>query len=300
MTKILVFVPTNGRNEVVRLCYDNLGSLITQGKDYDLEFIPFIVWSQEEDKILLDNYGWHNIQAPNQPLGRKKNLGLAHALETIEFDYLMQMDSDAITSDNFCDVYAPYFKANNPFFGSNHIYFMDWSTEPKRICYTMNPGPWGAGRCIRRDILEKVSICYHIQHSTSGAGPKGIRKAGEQTYWPVRKYNPNSMGLLDTVKHVKHWDDKINSGLDTNSENKVWRFLNIRPDSVQSEQPVIMDIKTDGNIHGFNEVLNYVGSKAIVEDEKIKKMFSVLSIDDDKKTKQGRGNRTKGRGGINP
>ncbi len=53
------------------------------------------------------------------------------------------------------------------------------------------------------------------------------------------------------------WRDDINQGLDTDSENQIWKIYPVPPTLLQTEQPAIFDLKSKTNIHHIEKFQQY-------------------------------------------
>ena len=153
---ILLLIPLWKRPEVVKLMVDHL-----RFPDY-ANVRPLFILSDDDphyDELEFiirdyDSYIYHNTY-----LGRKKNAGLRHALR-FEWDYLMELGSDDIVTDKLWDYYVQPFDEGWALFGINslHIYNLLDHKAGFISDYAVDaydkPMPIGAGRCIRRDVVE--------------------------------------------------------------------------------------------------------------------------------------------------
>lgn len=147
MTKILVLLPIWKREKITRICLDNLQEL---QKTRSIKVLTIV--SEKWAKFASFSYGFDFVEAQNEDLGKKMNKGIERAL-TMNFDYLMNLGSDDIITKELFEMYKPYFEEKKPLFGCSKVTFIDSDTkEAKTKDYkTM----MGAGRCIRKDILQK-------------------------------------------------------------------------------------------------------------------------------------------------
>lgn len=176
-----------------------------------------IVSSTDDDTALANEYGWEVFEHENKPLGRKFNAGLEHALESFSFDYLMQINSDNILSTDFWEPFKQYFAPNvmQYFFGVDQVYFYDSDTRGMRNFRYAG----GCGiRFIRRDIVERAGY--------------------------------NDDGDFDL------WTDEIDGGLDNDSSNRILKRTRIMQHFARHKtvkRPVVVDVKSEINIHSFSE-----------------------------------------------
>lgn len=125
--------------------YKNVFNLVVAADDYKI-------------KEMCEQYEAYYVKADNDILGNKWNTGLKKCKE-IDFDYLIIMGSDDITSVTIFDVYTNLYPEKA--IGWKDIYFYD--AESKRMKYW--PGynndregeSIGAGRAIHRDVLDKLN-----------------------------------------------------------------------------------------------------------------------------------------------
>ena len=212
--KILTFIPAWKRRRITRLCYEGL-QRVYKAAPKELTFITLITVSNDEDEELTRQYNFETYRTENKPVGRKFNAGLLHALEKYSFDYILQLNSDDLLSTDFWKLFERPLTDVMPFFGVDRVYFYDSATgDIREFLYTLGCGI----RFIRRDVIEQSAF------------------DGDQ--W---------LGL---------WPDELNAGLDHASEENINRRGNyaqylIRNKAVQ--RPVVVDIKSDVNIHPFSE-----------------------------------------------
>lgn len=150
--KILILLPIWKREKITRICLDNLREL---KKDINLDVLCVV--SEQWAKVAAIEFGFKYVEASNDNLGAKMNVGVKESLR-YKYDYLMNMGSDDIVTRELFDIYEPHLKRSEKFFGSTRLTFVD-SVEKvaKRFDYKVMIG---AGRCIRRDLIEGVKQMY--------------------------------------------------------------------------------------------------------------------------------------------
>jgi hypothetical protein len=147
--KILILLPIWGREKITKICFDNLKEL---QKEFNIEVLCVV--SEYWAKIEAFKYGFKYVEAPNECLGTKMNIGVEKAKE-FHFDYLMNLGSDDIITKELFKCYEEMFNNEVPFFGSTRLTFVD-SKEKETATFDYE-GMMGAGRCIRKDILLKYT-----------------------------------------------------------------------------------------------------------------------------------------------
>jgi hypothetical protein len=158
----------------------------------------------------------HTCQYPNWPVGRKLNAGINLAYKEYRFDYLMNLGSDDIISPKLFDVYRPLFEKQKLFFGVNNLYIMNYVN--KKVMFVEN---------------------YNIKR------PIG---AGRMIHRSV---------LTKMMRKKENlYDNECSHGMDTNSEQRILHFTQVRPKVIKTgKDPFILDIKTATNINPFPQMI---------------------------------------------
>jgi hypothetical protein len=145
----------------------------------DVELVPLFVISPEDIeyramKILTE--GYETVECPNIPLGFKKNAGLKYALG-MSWDYYMDMGSDDVWTPRLWELYEPYFREQNPYFGLKNCYKYSVLLDRGGFVEGYHLTPFnddvtamGPGRCIRRDVVESN---YPLWNDTAPFGMDG-------------------------------------------------------------------------------------------------------------------------------
>ena len=194
--KILILLPIWGREKITKLCFDNLKEL---QKDYNIEVLCIV--SEQWAKIMAFEYGFKYVNASNECLGTKMNIGVERA-KTLEFDYLMNLGSDDIITKDLFKAYEDYFNKGVGIFGGTKATFIDSeSKEVKRFDYGVLIG---AGRCIRKDIL--------LEYTKDGMYDK-----------IQRCLDMNSMKRFISVSNTEV-QIPFTAIYDIKSDNNIWKF----------------------------------------------------------------------------
>lgn len=152
--KILTFTPVFQRREVFEICLAGIKRLINYDKKR-FEIQPFFIVSELWAAQLLTKLKYEFLFAANNPLGNKKNEGLKYALQNYQFDYLMEIGSDDIITNNYLEIILPYIENKTPQFHLSDVYFVD--VRNSQTAYWKTQKILGAGRCISRKALETVT-----------------------------------------------------------------------------------------------------------------------------------------------
>lgn len=147
--KLLVFTALWKRPHIARICFHGINRL-RRHPDYDIT--AFAVISEKEMIPLCEEFGVKWLMHDNQPLGRKKNAGLMFC-QRFDFDWMMEIGSDDLVLNSLLDDYKPLTE-RHPFFGICDICFVD-STDGECNRYVNRQTMFGAGRMIRRDVLQR-------------------------------------------------------------------------------------------------------------------------------------------------
>lgn len=92
----------------------------------------------------------------NSPFGAKKNAGAKLARE-LEWDYLLELNSDSIVNPAIFELYKPYMDKGVEFFGLKDLYVVDWATKETLFIKDYVTGmTYGAGRMISREAFLKL------------------------------------------------------------------------------------------------------------------------------------------------
>jgi len=150
--KILIYTPIWKRPEIVKLYLESLKRL-DGVVNYDL----LVVMSPE------DPFYWQIIDMlpeetyikthKNKPFGAKKNAGIEVA-RMLDWDYLMELNSDSIVNPAIFDLYKSNMEEKTPFFGLNNLFAVDYYTRECIFIPSYNEDmTFGSGRMLHKDYL---------------------------------------------------------------------------------------------------------------------------------------------------
>jgi hypothetical protein len=253
--KVTCLTAVYKRHEITEIFYKAFAQQQQLAALQGIELSLCVVASTEQDAKLARRY-WHEpIMADNRPLGAKHNAGLAHAMQ-YEFHYLMQLGSDDILCDSFFQLPTLHgaLEGGLQVFGMNRLIFLDVSTWRAKHVQVLNP--FGAGRFIRRDLLDRVVWCKLVRWNDSYSGKTFKVGKGQEQYVPVSKVNPKIHDVIDNTPVVKLWDDDKQAGLDYNSERRLISVLGMKEARCRQIdiQDAVIDLKGKENIHAYDKI----------------------------------------------
>lgn len=155
--KVLIFTPIWGRPEIVKIWAEGVRRIQNYWPEA-IEFDVLCIVSTEEDKQLIEELGFNWVWSENKPLGKKHNNGL-QAVKDGDWEYIMQLGSDDLISNEYLH-YAVYaMQCGLDLFGVNAIYFAD--SETKKACKfqltTQENVLIGAGRFISHKAIKALN-----------------------------------------------------------------------------------------------------------------------------------------------
>jgi len=211
-SKILILLPIWKRENITKICFDNLKEL---QKKYNIEVMCII--SETWAKMLAFEYGFKYVEAPNECLGTKMNIGVEAALKC-EFDYFMNLGSDDIITERLIEIYKPFIDDKRAMFGSTKATFIDsQSKNVKRLDYKFM---FGAGRMIRKDVLVDCVV----------------KNGVVEMYDKVQ----NGLDMSSMRRFAKYSHTELDNGFDTifdiKSNTNIWTYDRLKGDSVDFEE----------------------------------------------------------------
>jgi len=155
--KVIVFTAIWGRPEIVKLWAKGVKRIKAYWPEaIDIDVLCIV--STKEDEKLIKELGFSCVWTENKPLGKKHNEGLK-ALEVKDWDYILQLGSDDLISNDYLH-YALYgMQSGYDLFGVDRLYFADYKT--KQACKfdltTQASVLVGAGRFISHKAIKKLN-----------------------------------------------------------------------------------------------------------------------------------------------
>lgn len=138
MINLLILIPVHGREEVRRMAFD---ALIGQDSIARGKWIRINIWHAESS---------HD----SETLGAKLNRELGNVRDRTLWDYIMVLGSDDLLRPQVWGYIATAIAEGIPCFGFNQAYLYDRLSHRAKI-WDAGAGTFGAGRCVRRDVVEK-------------------------------------------------------------------------------------------------------------------------------------------------
>jgi hypothetical protein len=247
--RLLVFIPVWKRPEITEICFLGL-SRLREYKKKIFKIIPFAVISEDSMIPLCEKYDIKYTKFENQPLGAKKNHGLNQALK-LEWDYLMELNSDDLILNELLDIYKPFLDKGEHYLGLKNFCFMNSPSGDMR--QMVNQTVYGIGRCYSREALKKAGKLSGIRIKKTCVTDDGVLKEGEVK--DVRPYI--AAGLIDggyaemINGTLKMWSDTQAVGLDNWSNNRL-NDNGYKCNQIFTDKPLAVDIKSTVNIWPWN------------------------------------------------
>ena len=178
------------RHEIFKFWAKNILSLIAAFPK--VEILAVVAGSEgRKSKKLVESYGFHYVEAPNMPLGKKANFGLLRCKD-LKPDYVLFLGSDDLVSIKTFRYLLKRMKE-----GYDEICNMDLYLYDIASCTTIyscgytnkrKGEPMGVGRCLSRKILNKIKwdLWENIRNKgLDGSSWRGLEKIkhSRYTYW---------------------------------------------------------------------------------------------------------------------
>jgi len=194
--KILFYLAVWKRPEITEICFMGLRRLM---KSYDSESLAVI--SEDSMIPICEKYGIMWMMYDNLPLGKKKNAGLKHALN-LDWDYVIELGSDDLIKNELIELYKPFF-GTEKFLSCGSVAFINSETGACR--WIARRSPFGLGRCLHREVIERVPELYRSNVS------KGLDKE-----------IPFRLGVLNIMEKSITTERPLT--IDIKSDVNIWKY----------------------------------------------------------------------------
>jgi hypothetical protein len=199
---LLIYLAVWRRPEITELCFMGIERM-KKHSAYNIE--AFAVISEPGMIQLCNKYGIKWFMTDNYPLGKKKNTGL-RAAERFDFDYLMEIGSDDLITNDLLTQYLDYF-GKYDFFGITDAAYIESETGACRRL-TTDKSTYGAGRIISRKILNQMNWTLWSDSLNRGLDNNSLYNIETKTKVKYHK--------------VKHQD--VPGVIDVKSSENLWKF----------------------------------------------------------------------------
>ena len=239
--KVLCLIALYKRHRVAELCFKGLNRL---RQEFDITVLGVHSGGFPE---LCRGYDVIPYEYKNLPLGEKWNAGLREALR-YDWDYLLTIGSDDLLSNELLRLYTWSEEA----FGINRCGVIDLTTGRQAIFE--NNYVIGAGRVIRRDVIERMGDQVVVKYNECQSGPNGVTVPGKEITIS-RHFWDRVRGSTTLVREIRGeprlWANDLNQSLDYSSDcllnaNGVIQKIYL------SDKILAIDLKSDINIWPFD------------------------------------------------
>lgn len=197
--KILIYLAVWRRPEITELCFMGINRLRNH-PSYDIDALAVI---SEPDMISLCNqYGIKWLMHENLPLGKKKNAGLV-AAASYDFDYLMEIGSDDLITDDLLTQYLDYI-GKYDFFGISDAAYIESENGTCRRLIT-DKSTYGAGRMINRKVLDAMGWRLWNDNLNRGLDNDSVRSIESKGFNFYKVPAGNAPGVIDVKSDENIW-----------------------------------------------------------------------------------------------
>lgn len=258
---VLIYTAMNERHKVSELWCRAIARFIAAAPD-GITCQVLAVISQPESEEILNHYGFQWVYEENKPLGRKFNTGLNYALGNINFDYLLLMGDDDLILPEAWIYYEPWMEAQLPYFGFRSLYFYSPAQRKAVLFDYINSAAAnklvGCGRMFHHLAIRRAAYVQSVKFSQPYNYGTAIYPAHTMVQLPEYKARYFiGMKLAKAISEPVYqlWRPDQNSGLDNESEIKM--LMNgFEPVVIETEEPLMIDVKTSKNIWKFNNFIS--------------------------------------------
>jgi len=205
--KVLIHTLVWKRPEVTELAFKGFDRIQKRLDEAGIESEVLITSSEPDHTArgILRNY--HVLEEPNFPVATKYNNAMLHTLD-YEWDYLLEMGSNNLLSDQYLEAWIEAAKEGKEFFGLRNFISLHQNHETCTYYYTRRP--WkisNLGRGARRDLWETIGETGKFVHrlqENSGLDAMSNRMVGRN------KIEVISYKEFDAALDIKTGEDMHN------------------------------------------------------------------------------------------
>lgn len=235
------------RPHITELCFQGIKRL---QQSFDID--PICIYSDTDNKNIVDQYGFEGYRFKNDQLGRKLNFGIERALES-EWDYIMHIGSDDIISDDLIRLYQPLMKEGKRAFGINTVHFYNMLSGEAAV--SVNPYAYGCARVLKRSVLSPKYL-YRIKILKGLAGKDFMHPKGAEITVTEEKANgfikPGYAELIEKIDvNMPLWTNEKNRSLDYDSHIRLHK-MGVQIETIQTKGVMCVDLKSEVNIWNFD------------------------------------------------
>jgi len=205
------------------------------------------VCSTEEDYDLCMELGLNPVMHPNNPVGRKHNLGLESAFKR-DWSRMILMGSDDLLSNEAVDTLI-----NADTFHCGFRQMIAYDTKSGAMLkheYLKNTRIIGAGRMIHRQALEDTHVRTNFFHRLKEKRIAAYSNESREISMRTGKHLENRGAGLIRGRVSGAWDNELNRNLD-NSLDANLSLCGFAPVSLESDKIPIIDLKSEANLNGM-------------------------------------------------
>lgn len=197
--KLLIYLAIWRRPEITELCLMGI-SRLRRHPAYDVQALAVI--SEPEMIDLCARYGVKWVMHENLPLGKKKNAGLV-AAQCLDFDYLMEIGSDDLVTDELLTQYVEYLEVHDFFGISDAAYIESESGECRRLI--TDKSTYGAGRIISRKVLDALGWRLWNDSLNRGLDNDSLRRIESKGFKYYKVKASDKPGVIDVKSNENLW-----------------------------------------------------------------------------------------------
>lgn len=210
--RIALLITTHERPEITDICFQGVqrGQYIFES--LGLKLIPYIAVSDTPNLDVSKSYGFNIFLTKNEQIGRKHNELLEHAMND-DWAYMMQLGSDDLITDAGWLRLAACMIENRMACGFKAVHY--WKYNTTELKYYSGNLIFGAGRCLRRDVIENTLEVFgklwpdHQMRGLDGASASRFSRACQiKKGHPLKIIGIPSANVIDikTATNINTWD----------------------------------------------------------------------------------------------